>query len=112
KNQFRFPMMSNTRARLASEPGPTGSPHARDELAGADAVEAGATRPATRHDGPQDRAGHDDRAEHGDEDAEDQDEGKAADRRRPEQVQDRRGDQARHVRVEDRVPGAPEPGLD
>ena len=53
-----------------------------------------------------------DRGEHRHEHADDQHQREAADRRRPEVEQDRRGDDARHVRVEDRVPGAVEAGLD
>src|SRR5690242_12925330 len=109
KNQRRLPTMSNTRARL-SEPSPRTRAGARDELLRAHAVEARFAQPALGDEGPQDRSGDDARAEHRDEDAQDQDEGEAADRRRAEEVQDRGRDQARHVRVEDRVPGPPEAG--
>src|SRR4029079_2940349 len=101
KYQRRLPMMSNTLG-LASERRPAGA--ASDELLLGDAVEPGLAAPGAGDDHPEDAPGHDDRAEHRDEHADDQDEREAADHRRPEQVQDRRGDQARHVRVEDRVP--------
>src|SRR5262245_66264999 len=102
KYRRRFPMMSNTPS-LASERLPAGA--AGHELLVGHAVQPGLAGPVAGDDRPEDRPGHDDRAEHRDEHADDQDEGEAADHRRPEQVQDRRGDQARHVRAEDRVPG-------
>src|SRR3954462_10207410 len=91
KNQFLFPMMSNTPAGLSSEAtrhGPS------DELRFGHAVQPRLARRVPRHDepehGPRDR----DRREHRDEDADDQRQAEAADRRRPEQEQDRRGDEA------------------
>src|SRR6266550_1310176 len=102
KNQRRLPMMSNTRAGLSPDPRPTRP--SCDELLLAHPEQAGLPGPAPGDDPAQDRPRHDDRAEHRDEDAEDQDEGEAADRRGPEEIEDRRGDEARHVRVEDRVP--------
>src|SRR6516165_5163476 len=93
ENQRRFPMMSNTPARLAPSRWPHG-PH-RDELLVAQAPQRWSSCPFLADDPAQDRAGHDDRAEHRDEDAQDQDEGEAPDHGRAERVQDRRGDEAR-----------------
>ena len=56
----------------------------RDELVVAQAVQRRLARPLLADDPAQDRPGHDDRAEHRDEDADDQDEGEAADDRRAE----------------------------
>src|SRR5262249_10574419 len=109
KYQRRLPMMSNTLG-LAAEGWPAGA--ARHELLVGHAVEPRLASPRPGHDEPEDRPGHDDRAEHRHEHADDQDEREAADHGRPEEVQDRRRDQARHVRVEDRVPGSAEAGLD
>src|SRR5947207_566132 len=109
KNQFRLPTMSNTPAGLSSKrpAGGTG-----DELALAHAVQGRVAGPLAADDDAQDRARNHDRREHRDEHADDEDEGEAADDRRSEQVEDRGGDQARHVRVEDRVPGSAEARLD
>src|SRR4051794_35477642 len=84
KNQRRFPMMSNTGAGLSPHPAARRGPPGRRELLLADAEPVGLARPAPADDPAQDRPGHDDRAEHRDEDADDQDEGEPADRRRAE----------------------------
>src|SRR5215203_2731100 len=109
KNQRRLPMMSNTRAGLSPD---RAARRAREELVLRDAVEARLAGPRLLHDDAHDRPGDGHRGEHRDEDTDDQDEAEAADRRRAEQEQDQGGDEARHVRVEDRVPGAVEAGLD
>src|SRR3954452_22624116 len=85
KNQRFLPMMSNTRASLSPEAAAARRADARHELLLADAVEARLPRPRPRDDGAQDGAGDDDRAEHRDQDADDQDQGEAADRRRAEE---------------------------
>src|SRR3954454_8641664 len=103
-------MMSNTRARLAPAGRPGGTE--RGELIVAEAVERGLPGPLLADDPAQDGSRDDDRAEHRDEDADDQDEREATDDRRPERVQDGRRDEARHVRVEDGVPGAVKARLD
>src|SRR5258708_29863731 len=105
KYQRRLPMMSNTRSRLASQRRPPRRPG--HELLLAHAVEGRLTRPVAADDDPQDRARDGDRTEHRDEDTDDEDEGEATDRRRAEEIEDRGGDEGRHVRVEDRVPGPP-----
>src|SRR5215212_4655612 len=89
KNQRRLPMMSNTRARLASQPRPAGQPRSRHKLLVAHSVQACLARPVPEHDRAEDRASDDDRAEHRDEDAEDQDEREATNRRRAEEIEDR-----------------------
>src|SRR3954467_7830780 len=103
-------MMSNTRARLAPAGRPGGTE--RGELIVAETVERRLPGPLLADDPAQDRPRDHDRAEHRDEDADDQDEREATDDRRPERVQDGRGYQARHVRVEDRVPRPVEARLD
>src|SRR5437879_10783236 len=90
-NQRRLPMMSNTRAGLSPEPRTSGTPS--DELLLAHSVQAGPARPSPGDDEAKDRPRHDDRAEHGHEHADDQDEGEAAERRRTEEVPERRRDQ-------------------
>src|SRR5947208_14296723 len=86
KNQFLFPMMSNTRWRLAADDAP--ARRSGGELRGADPVQPRAASPVAGDDDPQDRARHEHGGEHRDEDADDQDEGEALDDRRPEEVQD------------------------
>src|SRR5450759_1295063 len=90
KNQRRFPMMSSTRARL---PAATGQERPSRELLFAQPVQARHAGPFVADHPAQDRPGHRDRGEHGAEHADDQDQRKAADRGRPEDVQDRRGDE-------------------
>src|SRR3989304_3448697 len=76
KNQRRLPIRSNTRPRL-----PSVTPRRRGrELVLAHAVEACTARPGAAHDPAQDAAADGDGREHGDQHADDQDEGEAADR--------------------------------
>src|SRR5688500_14995050 len=70
KNQFRFPTTSNTRSRLAADHRPAGT--AGHELVLGHAEQTSLARPVLGHEHAQDRAGHGDRGEHRDEDAEDQ----------------------------------------
>src|SRR4029077_5557575 len=104
-------MTSNTPAGLSSKGTATDGP-ARDELVLADAEQRGLPRPVLLDHDTQDRPGHGYGREHRGQDADDQDEGEAADRRAADPVQDAGRDQTRHVRVQDRVPGAVEAGLD
>src|SRR5262245_53331110 len=97
KYQRLLPMMSNT-PRLAPDGRSAGA--AGYELFLGHAVQRRTPSPLLGDDPAQDRPGDDDRAEHRDEHADDQHEREAADHRRSEDVQDRRGDQTRHVRVE------------
>src|SRR3954449_8501365 len=110
KNHLRLPTMSNTPASLSPEGGAAGRPG--DELRFGHAVERRLLCPVLPDDDAEDGSRHGDGREHRDEHADDEDEREAADRRRPEEEQDRRRDEARHVRVEDRVPGPAEAGLD
>ena len=71
-------MTSNTRARLAPDDGRVGAQG--HELVVAQAVQGRLARPVLADDPAQDGPGHDDRAEHRDEHADDQDEREAADR--------------------------------
>src|SRR5205085_2376186 len=98
KNHLRLLIRSNT-ASLATERAPAG--WSGGELGIGHAVEAGLSGPILGHDDSQDAAGDRDRGEHRGQHADDQDERKALDDRRAEEVQDRGGDEARHVRVED-----------
>src|SRR5664280_643825 len=108
KNQRRFPMMSSTSARLTAA---TGDQRSGLELLLAESVEARRAGPVVADDPAQDRPRHGDRGEHRAEHTDDQDQREAPDRRRPEDVQDRGGDERGHVRVEDGVPGAVEASL-
>src|SRR3990172_941305 len=83
KYHLRFPTMSNTPAHLSPQRGPPARPG--DELGLGDAVQAGLSRPVLGDDDAQDRPGQRDRAEHGGEDADDEDEREALDDRRSEQ---------------------------
>src|SRR3954447_24441542 len=103
-------MTSNTPASFSPEARTEARP--RDELLVADAEQPSPTDGLALDDEPEDRPGDGDRREHRDEHADDQHEREAADDRRAEPIEDERGDQARNVRVEDRVPGPVEPGLD
>src|SRR5882672_9604329 len=104
-------MMSNTPAGLSSKRFAPDGP-ARDELILADAEQRCLPGPVLLDHETEDRPGHRDGREHRRQDADDQDEGEAPDRRAAEPVQDAGRDQARYVRVEDRVPGAVEARLD
>src|SRR5713226_2709629 len=102
KNQRRLPMMSNTTAGLSSECRSTD--RSGEELLLGHAEQPRLTRGVLANDEAQDGPGHGDRGEHRDEHTDDQDEREASNRRRAEPVQDPGRDEARHVRVEDRVP--------
>src|SRR5690242_12205928 len=82
-----------------------------DELLVAQTPQARPARPLLADEDTHDRPRDDDRAEHRRQYADDQDQREAADHGRPEGVEDRGGDEARHVRVEDGVPRALETGL-
>src|SRR5512140_4001753 len=97
KNQRRFPMMSSTGARLPAAPGRQRSGH---EPLFAEPVEARRAGPLVADYPAQDRPGQRDRGEHRAEHADDEDEREAADRGRPEEVEDGRRDQGGHVRVQ------------
>src|ERR1700687_519688 len=97
-------MTSNTPAGLSSKRAPSDRP-ARDELLFADAEQRCLARPVLLDDEAEDRPGDGDRREHRRQHTDDEDEGEAPDRRAAEPVEDAGSDQARYVRVEDRVPG-------
>src|SRR6185436_11873425 len=75
-------------------------------------VELEAAAPLGPHHHAPDGARHGDRAEHRDQDTDDQHEGKAADHRRALPVQPRGDQQGADVRVEDARPGPVEARLD
>ena len=97
------------RPRASRTPWP--SDRTREELALRHAVQRRLPEAILLDDPAEHRPAHGDRGEHRGEHADHQDQGEAADGRRPEPEQDARRDQARHVRVEDRVPGPVEAGL-
>src|ERR1035437_5337296 len=109
KNQFRLPMMSNTSASLPSA-------ESTDHGSGLELLVAYAEEPGfldaplahhKAHQGPR----YGDGGEHRRCDTDDQNQGKSLDRGRSAHVQNGGGDQRRHVRVEDRVPGSAEARL-
>src|SRR5665811_1195437 len=111
KNQFRLPMTSNTTAGLPAS-WPTAGQSSSLELLVGDPEQPGAMGCRLVNHEPEQRPRDHDCRKHRRQHADDEYEGEALDSGRSKEVQDEGGDEARYVRVDDRIQSPVETCLD